>query len=101
MGERSNGATRHAILEATRALLFELGADRLTIRKVEDRSGFKAPTIYHHFRDKTGLIDSLLEEDCADLHARLCEVPRIRSSICASWRAPICASACRTPLTTR
>ncbi len=76
MGERSNGSARRAILEATRALLLELGAERLTIRKVEARSGFKAPTIYHWFRDKTGLIDSLLEEDCAELYASLCAVPR-------------------------
>lgn len=75
MGERSSTATRRSILEATRSLLFELGAEQLTIRRVEERSGFKAPTIYHHFRDKTGLIDSLLEEDCAELHARLCQVP--------------------------
>jgi AcrR family transcriptional regulator len=76
MSERSSTATRRAILESTRSLLIELGASQLTIRRVEERSGFKAPTIYHHFRDKTGLIDSLLEEDCADLYARLCHVPR-------------------------
>jgi AcrR family transcriptional regulator len=74
MGDRSK--TRRAILEATRALLFEDGAERLTIRRVEELSGFKAPTIYHHFRDKTGLIDSLLEEGCAELYARLLRVPR-------------------------
>ena len=68
--------TRRAILEATQALLFELGAEQLTIRRVEERSGFKAPTIYHHFRDKTGLIDALLEERCAELYAKLCRVPR-------------------------
>ncbi|HXZ85944.1 MAG TPA: TetR/AcrR family transcriptional regulator [Myxococcota bacterium] len=69
-------STRRVILDATQALLFELGADQLTIRRVEERSGFKAPTIYHHFRDKTGLIDALLEERCAELYARLCRVPR-------------------------
>ncbi|HTO68230.1 MAG TPA: TetR/AcrR family transcriptional regulator [Myxococcota bacterium] len=73
---RGRHATRRAILEATQALLFELGAEQLTIRRVEERSGFKAPTIYHHFRDKTGLIDALLEERCAELYATLCRVPR-------------------------
>ena len=76
MGERSKTSTRRAILEATRELLFELGADHLTIRRVEERSGFKAPTIYHHFRDKTGLIDALIEERFAELLARLQRVPR-------------------------
>ena len=69
-------STREAILAATQSLLLELGADQVTIRRVEERSGFKAPTIYHHFRDKTGLIDALLEERCADLYARLRRVPR-------------------------
>jgi len=73
---RRTRSTRRAILEATQALLFELGADQLTIRRVEECSGFKAPTIYHHFRDKTGLIDALLEERCAELYAKLCRVPR-------------------------
>ncbi|MFI5317561.1 MAG: TetR/AcrR family transcriptional regulator, partial [Myxococcota bacterium] len=50
--------------------------DQLTIRRVEERSGFKAPTIYHYFRDKTGLIDTLLEERCAELYERLTRVPK-------------------------
>jgi AcrR family transcriptional regulator len=73
--------TRRAILEAAQALLFELGAEQLTIRRVEERSGFKAPTIYHHFRDKTGLIDAVLEERCAELYAKLCRVPRRVDSV--------------------
>jgi AcrR family transcriptional regulator len=81
MGERSSRSTRRAILEATQSLLFELGADQLTIRRVEQRSGFKAPTIYHHFRDKTGLIDALLEEGCAELYERLRRVPRRANSL--------------------
>jgi len=76
MGERSSAATRRAILEATQSLLFEVGAEELTIRRVERRSGFKAPTIYHHFRDKTGLIDALLEQGCAELCAQLRLVPK-------------------------
>jgi len=74
--QRRRRATRRAILEATQSLLYELGAEQLTIRRVEQRSGFKAPTIYHHFRDKTGLIDALLEQRCAELYTRLCRVSR-------------------------
>ena len=72
----SKKPTRRAILDATRELMFELGADHVTIRRVEERSGVRAPSIYHHFRDKTGLIDTLLEEGCAALYAQLCQVPR-------------------------
>jgi AcrR family transcriptional regulator len=69
-------STRRAILDATAELLFERGADQLTIRRVEERSGCRAPTIYHYFHDKTGLIDTLLEERCARLLAKLRRVPR-------------------------
>ena len=69
-------STREAILAATQALLLEGGADQVSIRRVEERCGYKAPTIYHHFRDKTGLIDALLEERFAELFARLRRVPR-------------------------
>lgn len=72
---RSEGS-RRAILEATQALLLEGGFAQISIRRVSERCGFKAPTIYHHFRDKTGLIDALLEERFADLLARLKLVPR-------------------------
>ncbi|HTO05459.1 MAG TPA: TetR/AcrR family transcriptional regulator [Myxococcota bacterium] len=69
-------STRRAILDATAELLFERGADQLTIRRVEERSGCRAPTIYHYFHDKTGLIDTLLEEGCARLLAVLRRVPQ-------------------------
>lgn len=69
-------STRRAILDATAELLFERGPEQLTIRRVEERSGCRAPTIYHYFHDKTGLIDTLLEEHCARLLAKLRRVPR-------------------------
>jgi AcrR family transcriptional regulator len=68
--------SRRAILEATQALLLEGGSACISIRRVSDRCGFKAPTIYHHFRDKTGLIDALIEERFAELLERLQRVPR-------------------------
>ncbi len=73
---RRRDGSRRAILEATQALLLEGGSERISIRRVSDRCGFKAPTIYHHFRDKTGLIDALIEERFAELLARLKRVPR-------------------------
>jgi AcrR family transcriptional regulator len=53
---------RRAILDATEALLLEEGEERFSIRRLVERCGFTAPTIYHHFRDKDGLIDALLDE---------------------------------------
>ena len=73
---RRREPSRRAILEATQALLLEGGPEGISIRRVSARCGFKAPTIYHHFRDKTGLIDALLEERFAELLARLQRVQR-------------------------
>jgi AcrR family transcriptional regulator len=53
--------SRTAILVATESVLLADGAEGLTIRKVSDRCGYTAPTIYHHFGDKDGLVDALLE----------------------------------------
>ena len=73
---RRRETSRRAILDATQALLLEGGFAELSIRRVSERCGFKAPTIYHHFRDKTGLIDALLEERFAELLGRLERVPK-------------------------
>ncbi len=73
---RRGDASRRAILDATQALLLEGGSESISIRRVSQRCGYKAPTIYHHFRDKTGLIDALIEERFADLYERLQRVPR-------------------------
>jgi AcrR family transcriptional regulator len=73
---RRGDTSRRAILDATQALLLEGGLDAVSIRRVSERCGFKAPTIYHHFRDKTGLIDALIEQQFAGLLARMRAVPR-------------------------
>jgi TetR/AcrR family transcriptional regulator len=53
---------RRAILEATESLLVEEGYESFSIRRLVERCGYTAPTIYHHFGDKPGLLDALLEE---------------------------------------
>ncbi len=74
--ERRPVESRRAILDATESLLLEVGADRLSIRGVSRACGFQAPTIYHHFGDKQGLIDELLEERFRDLLPVFESVPR-------------------------
>ena len=44
------------------SILLEDGYEHFTMRKLADRCGYTAPTIYNHFGDKTGLIDAVLEE---------------------------------------
>lgn len=54
--------TRRAILDATEALLVAEGYEAFSMRRLAHQCGYTAPSIYHHFGDKRGLIDALLEE---------------------------------------
>ena len=73
---RRQSATPAAILAATEALLLEEGVGGLSIRKLSQRCGYSAPTIYHHFGDKRGLIDALLEERFRVVHKLMSAIPR-------------------------
>jgi AcrR family transcriptional regulator len=62
---------RGAILDATESILIEEGYERFSMRKLAARCGYTAPTIYHHFGDKEGLFDTLLELRVSELVAEL------------------------------
>ena len=53
---------RREILAAASALLYEGGAEGLTIRRLALRCGYTAPAIYQIFGDKAGLLDAILRE---------------------------------------
>ena len=72
---------RKALLEAAEALLLEGGPKKLSIRAVVKRSGFSAPTIYHHFGDKDGLIDAVLELRVAEQLEMMRQVPKYSDSL--------------------
>lgn len=72
---QQRAGARRAILEATEALLLEAGYEAFSMRRLADRCGYTAPTIYHHFGDKNGLIDALLEERFQQMLAVIREVP--------------------------
>ena len=74
--ERARGEARRAILDAAGALLVEDGYEGLSMRRLAARCGYALPTIYHHFGDKRGLVDALLEQAFAELAAVLRAVPR-------------------------
>jgi len=63
--------TRRGILDAAEHLLVEGGHEAFSMRRLAERCGCTAPTLYHYFRDKHGLIDSLLEECMQQLVAEL------------------------------
>lgn len=81
---------RRAILDATESMLAEEGYERFSMRKLAARCGYTAPTIYHYFGDKPGLIDTLLELRGAELVAELEGVPRAEDAL-ENMRA-VCAS---------
>jgi AcrR family transcriptional regulator len=66
---------RRAILDATESLLVEEGYESFSIRRLVERCGYTAPTIYHHFGDKPGLLDALLEEVFRKLVRSIRRVP--------------------------
>ena len=74
---QSRAETRRVILDATEELLLEAGHRGLSVRKLVDRCGYSAPTIYHHFGDKDGLIDALLEQRLTLLANDLKRVPLV------------------------
>ena len=65
---------RRGILDAAEELLVEGGLDAFSMRRLAERCGYTAPTLYHYFRDKTSLIDVLLEERLQRLLVELREV---------------------------
>jgi AcrR family transcriptional regulator len=73
---RQREEARRSILDATESLLVEEGYEKFSMRRLADRCGYTAPTIYHYFGDKPGLIDTLLDERFGRLLVRLRRVPR-------------------------
>src|SRR5512134_1823617 len=66
---------RRAILDAAESLLAEGGYEAFSIRRLTERCGYTAPSIYHHFGDKLGLIDAVLEEHFGELLKLIAAVP--------------------------
>ncbi len=73
---RQRDDTRKAILEAADTLLVEEGYEHFSMRRLADRCGYTAPTIYHHFGDKNGLMDALIDERFRRLLVSLRRSPR-------------------------
>src|SRR4030081_760407 len=57
----SAGETRDRILLAAAQLMDESGNTTVSTRAVCERAGVEAPTLYHHFGNKQGLIDAVIQ----------------------------------------
>ena len=73
--QQSRADARRAILDATESLIVESGLEAFSMRRLAERCGYTAPTIYHYFGDKQTLIDELVEERCRVLLRGLQRVP--------------------------
>lgn len=63
--ERQRLDARRAILDATEALVIESEGRDFSMRSLGRRCGYSAPTVYHYFGDKEGLIDALVDQRLA------------------------------------
>lgn len=51
---------KEKILSVTAKIIASEGLDAVSIRHVCDKAGVKAPTVYYYFKDKDGLIESVV-----------------------------------------
>ncbi|WP_067545372.1 TetR/AcrR family transcriptional regulator [Nocardia crassostreae] len=74
--ERADAArNRRAILDATRTLLVENGAEALSMDRVAAAAGVGKGTIYHRFGSRANLLYALLAEPAEALMAAISEGP--------------------------
>lgn len=81
--ERS--ARAHQVVAAARKVVEAEGRDALTMRRLGDELGIRAPSLYKHFPDKAAVEVALIEEVLAEvgevLHAAVAETPAGRSPV--------------------
>ena len=68
---RHREEARRVILDATQELLVEQGYESFSMRKLASRCGYAAPTIYHYFGDKPGLLDRLIDLRMREVSAEM------------------------------
>ena len=56
---KKNEETRKAILDTAVAIGLEEGFEELSIRKITDRLGYSSGIVYHYFKDKQEILDTI------------------------------------------
>lgn len=79
--QQSRADARRAILDAAEALIVADGFDAFSMRRLAERCGYTAPSLYHYFGDKQTLIDALVEERCRVLLRAVKRVPLGEDSV--------------------
>jgi len=54
--------TRRALIDAAAEVIALRGVEAASTREIYARAGVKAPTLYHHFGDKQGLLDAVVTD---------------------------------------
>ncbi|WP_233427293.1 TetR/AcrR family transcriptional regulator [Nocardia africana] len=74
--ERADAArNRRAILDATRALLAEGGAEAVTMDRVAAAAGVGKGTVFHRFGSRAGLLHAMVAEPAETLRAAIADGP--------------------------
>ena len=73
--QQNRDDARRIILDAAAELTSESSFSGFSVRALVDRCGYSAPTIYHYFGDKHGLLDALVEDSLETLVRDMREVP--------------------------
>lgn len=78
---------RSTVVRTALRVLDEVGLDGLTVRRLADELGVRAPALYWHVRDKRELLDAMADALHADAFADL-ELPR-RGEPWVAWLAEL------------
>jgi AcrR family transcriptional regulator len=78
-GRTERSARAHQVVAAARKVIEDEGRDALTMRRLGDELGIRAPSLYKHFPDKAAVELALVEEALAEvgeaLHAAVARPP--------------------------
>jgi AcrR family transcriptional regulator len=72
---------REKILDAARELFVTVGVEAVSMRKVAEKIGYSATTLYNYFEDKVALLHALCDADFGALHESFQKIRRIADPI--------------------
>ncbi len=58
-----NDSTENHILKTATKLFSEKGFDAVGVQEIVDKSGITKPTLYYYFKSKTGLLESIINQN--------------------------------------
>jgi AcrR family transcriptional regulator len=74
-------ALRERILDAARELFVTVGVEAVSMRKIAEKIGYSATTLYNYFEDKVALLHALCGADFGVLHESFQKIRRIADPI--------------------